>query len=479
MTRQPMNRRRFLQNSAVASVGLAAGTAARARAAQGTPANDKVILGCIGIGGRGQYLVDAFSRRAAKQKDCEIAYVCDVRKVNLSAAAAIVKKNQGKEPKAVDDFRKILDDKGVDALIIATPDHWHSLPVVWGAQAGKHSYVEKPASHSIWEGRKMVEASRKYKKVVQLGTQTRSSEYMRKCIDYIQAGKLGKIHLVKVYNFLPKRTDLKAVPDCEAPKGFDYEKWLGPAPMRPYNPQRVGSWNWWWDYSGGDIINDGVHQMDLANWVIGHQSPTGVYCQGGKLAVNDPMDAPDTQVVTYEFPKMLMTFENALWTPYMNKVDFRLRDGDYFPDWPFNSTRVEVYGTKEMMMLARHGGGWQAFKNGAKDATVIKRDGTGKEWKETYKVSAAVESGFAHGVQGNPWHQDNFIKCIRTGERPNADIEWGHLSTVLCHLGNIAYRVGCKRLFWDGKKEVFTNCDEANALIKRTYREPWVIRDEV
>jgi len=478
MPSQPINRRRFLRNSALVSVGLTVGNRSAARAAQGTSANDRILIGCMGLGGRGQYLAESFARRAVKQKDCEVVYVCDVREGNLRAGVNLVKKHQGKEPKAVDDFRRMLDDKDVDALVIATPDHWHALPVVWGAQAGKHSYVEKPASHSIWEGRKMVEAARKYNKVVQLGTQTRSSEYMLKCIDYIQAGKMGSIHLVKVYNMMPKRSNAKPVPDGDPPKGFDYEKWLGPAPMRPYNAQRVGNWNWWWDYSGGDIINDGVHQMDLANWVIGHQSPTAVYCSGGKLAVDDPLEAPDTQTVVYDFPKMTMTFELAMWTPYMNKIDMRLRDGDYFCDWSFNATRVEIYGTKEMMMLARHGGGWQAFKNGQKDATVIKRD-KDKEWKETHKVSAAIESGFCHGLQGNPWHQDNFLKCIRSGQRPNADIEWGHLSTVLCHLGNISYRVGCQKLLWDGQKETFTNSEEANKLIKRTYRDPWVIKEEV
>ncbi len=478
MSSESVNRRRFLRDSTLASVGLAAGTRISASAAQGKSAHNKVILGCMGIGGRGAYLTEAFAKRAAKQKDCEVAYVCDVRDERLRAAVQMVKKHQGNEPKGVTDFRRILDDKNVDALVIGTPDHWHALPVVWGAQAGKHAYVEKPASHSIWEGRKMVEAARKYKKVVQLGTQTRSSEYMFKCIDYIKSGKMGTIHLVKVYNMMQKRSNMKPVPDSEPPKGFDYEKWLGPAPMRPYNAQRVGTWNWWWDYSGGDIINDGVHQMDLANWVIGHQSPISVFCQGGKLAVDDPLEAPDTQTVVYEFPKMTMTFELAMWTPYLNKIDMRLRDGDFFCEWPFNATRVEVYGTKEMMMIARHGGGWQAFKNGEKEGTVVKHD-KDREWKETHKVAAAVESGFCHGLQGNPWHQDNFIKCIRSGERPNGDIEAGHLSTVLCQLGNISYRVGCQKLLWDGKAERFTNSDEANALIKRTYRDPWVIKDEV
>ena len=475
MASDAMNRRHFLQNSAAATVGLAAGT----NLARAASPNERVIIGCMGLGGRGSYLATKFAQRAAKVKDCHVAYVCDLKPGKLQAGAANVAKAQGTAPKAVADFRKILDDKDVDALVIGTPDHWHALPVVWGAQAGKHSYVEKPASHSIWEGRKMVEASRKYKKAVQLGTQSRSCEYMRKCIEYIRSGELGTIHLVKVFNMIQKRSPFKMSPDSEPPKGFDYETWLGPAPMRPFNKDRVYRWNWWWDYSGGDIINDGVHQMDLANWVIDSASPKAVYCAGGKFAVDDPLEAPDTQTVVYEFDKMTMTFELAMWTPYIQKTDFRVRDGDHFPDWPSNSTRVEIYGTKGQIQLGRHGGGWQAFKLGSKDATVIKRDKSGKEKKEVHKIKAAVEAAHAHGVQGNTWHQDNWIKCIRSGELPNADILNGHLSTTLCNLGNISLRVGSKRLLWDGKAERFTNCDEANKLVKRTYREPWVIRDKV
>jgi len=459
MASEPMNRRDFLQSSALATMGLTAGTSA-AKAAGRKSANEKIILGCIGLGGRGSYLAGKFAARRLKVKDCEVAYVCDARQSKRDAAAKSVEKAQGKKPQAVSDFRKILDDKNVDAIINATPDHWHALPVVWGCQAGKHAFVEKPASHSIWEGRKMVEASRKYNKVVQLGTQSRSCEYMRKCIEFIKGGGLGSIHVIKVYNMIKKRSSFKAAKDCDPPKDINWDLWVGPAPMRQYNPDRL-RWNWWWDYSGGDIINDGVHQMDLANWVIGSVSPKAVYCAGGKFAVDDPLDAPDTQTVVYEFDKMTMTFELAMWTPYQHKTDWAIRDKEIFPEWRFNSTRVEIYGTKGQMYLGRHGGGWQAFGMDPKNA------------------KQNVETGHAHGVQGNVWHQDNFLKCIRSGERPNSDILDGHLSTTLCNLGNISLRVGCKKLLWDGKAERFTNSDDANKLVKRTYRDPWVIKEQV
>ncbi len=474
MSTGSMNRRVFLGSSAATAAGVAS-AATMAKKARAASANEKVVIGCMGIGGRGSYLTRKFAERSRKVGDCEVAYVCDVKADKLARGAKAVQAAQRKPAKAVKDFREILDDKDVDALVIATPDHWHALPVVWGAEAGKHSYVEKPASHSIWEGRQMVNASRKYKKVVQLGTQTRSCEYMRKCIDYIQSGAMGEVHMIKVYNMAKKRSSFQAHPDSDPPKGFDYEKWLGPAPMVPYNVDRVGRWNWWWDYSGGDIINDGVHQMDLANWLVASRSPSSVYCLGGEYACEDPLQAPDTQTVIYEFPKLTMTFELAMWTPTIHKTDMRVRDGDHFPEWRFNATRIEVYGTKEMMYIGRHGGGWQSFKPGTVESTVVKRR-DGETVTEKHKVRGSVESSHFHGVQGNVWHQDNFIKCIQQGKWPNADIADGHKSTVLCHLGNISLRVGCKKLLWDGEAEQFTNSDEANALVKRTYREPWVIK---
>jgi predicted dehydrogenase len=330
------------------------------------------------------------------------------------------------------------------------------LPTVWACQAGKDVYVEKPASHSLWEGRKMVEAARKYKRVVQLGTQTRSGEYTHKAVEFLRAGRIGDVHLVRVFN-MKNRPPVEPKDDCPVPDGVDYEKWLGPAPLRPFNPNHFHyTWHWYWDYSGGDIINDGVHQIDAARMLIGRTSPRAVTATGGKLALKDAQETPDTQIVAWEFDDdLIMTFELTLWTPHMQKTPWDYRDTDGFPDWPFNATQIEVHGTKGMMRFGRHGGGWQAWNP----------DGE--------------EIGNAPGRHPHTAHIDNFFDCVRSRRRPNADIEEGHLSTVLCHLGNIAYRTGGGRLQFDGKTERFVDNRQADRLLKRTYRHPWIVPDEV
>ncbi len=458
------NRRQFLHQAAATAATVAAGTSAVASSPQertissaaGAPAassNNKIVIGMMGTGGRGKWLLH---EELTKRPNVEIAYLCDVDEARLNEAAALVEKATGKRPKTVSDFQRILDDKSVDALFNVTPDHWHALGTIRACQAGKDVYVEKPASHNVWEGRKMVEAARKYDRVVQLGTQTRSGPYTHQAVEFLRAGKIGEIHLVRVFN-MKNRPPVKPKPDGPAPKGVEYEKWLGPAPLRPFNANRFhGSWHWFWDYSGGDIINDAVHQIDAARLLIGRAYPEAVSCAGGKLAMKDAQETPDTQIVTWEFgDDLLMTFELTLWTPHMHKTPWDFRDTDGFPNWRFNATKIEVHGTKGMMLFSRHGGGWQAWN---------------PDWKEIAN---------APGRHPHPPHIDNFFECIKTRQRPNADIEEGHLSTVLCHLGNISYRVGGRKLRFDGQAERFVGDDEANRLLKRTYREPWVVPDGV
>ena len=445
-----MNRRRFLKDSVGATMSMAALSAAPSAPRKKVSPNEKVIVGVMGLGGRGSYL----SRQFARRSDCEVAYLCDARSDILESRAKPIFQASDKAPKLVSDFRKILDDPNVDAIIIATPDHWHAPATILACQAGKDVYVEKPASHSIWEGRKAVEAARKYERVVQLGTQNRSAAYVQHAIDYLRSGKLGDVHLVRVLN-MNGRSPIAKSADSQPPKGFDYDMWVGPAPMRPYNAGRVGRWNWFWDYSGGDIINDAVHQMDMARWVIGQRHPKAVAATGHILSFKDPGETPDTQIVTYDFDGLTLLFELALWNPCMKKVAPEERNKDQFPNWPFYAMKIEIYGTKGIMYLGRHSGGWQVF---------------GPDWEG---------KPFEYGREANEEHQTNFIECIRTRKRPNADIEEGHLSTLLCHLGNISYRVGNRRLVFDGATETFVNDDEANRLVKRTYRAPWGIREKI
>jgi len=452
-----MNRRRFLKNSVGAAIGtVAVGAATMKKATAGAPAprtmspNEKVIVGVMGLGGRGTYL----SRQFARTPDVEVAYLCDANSNILQDRVKAVEQAQGKAPRIVSDFRRILEDRDVHALVVATPDHWHAPATILACQAGKDVYVEKPASHSIWEGRKAVEAARKYQRIVQLGTQNRSAAYVQHAIDYLRSGGLGSIHLVRVIN-MNARSPIAAKPDSDPPKGFDYDMWLGAAPMRPYNAGRVGRWNWFWDYSGGDIINDAVHQMDMARWVVGRPYPKAVTATGHIHHFKDPGETPDTQIVTYEYDGLTLLFELALWNPCMKKVAPEERNKDQFPNWPFYAMKIEIYGTKGIMYLGRHSGGWQVF---------------GPDW---------AGKPFEYGREAPVEHIQNFVDCVRSRKRPNADIEEGHLSTLLCHLGNISHRVGNRRLVFDGETERFVGDDEANKLVKRTYREPYVVPENV
>jgi predicted dehydrogenase len=426
------------------------GAAAIRRSRRSVAANDKVILGAIGLGGRGSGLV----RRFATRPDIEFAYLCDLDPRRGTNVPDTLGDAQERPARRVADYQQVLDDPDVDAVIIATPDHWHGPLTVYACQAGKDVYVEKPPSHNVWEGRKMVEAARRYDRVVQVGTQNRSAPYVRKALEYIRGGALGTIHLCKVFN-LKSGGPYSEPPDSDPPPGVDYDRWLGPAPMRPFNEGHFHrGWKKYWAYSGGDAADDGVHQLDIARWLIGRDYPTAISATGGNLAFDDDREVPDTQVVAYDFDDLVMTFELTQWAPYMKKTLGRIRETDEFPYWPQNSTRIELYGTKNLMIMGRHGGGWQAFTG---EGEVVARE---------------------YGHNPNDAHQENFINCIRSRELPNADIEKGHRSACLVHLGNIAYRIG-RRLTFDAAKEAFVGDLPANRLLKRTYRKPYVIPERV
>ncbi|HOB75477.1 MAG TPA: Gfo/Idh/MocA family oxidoreductase [Phycisphaerae bacterium] len=452
MRRNRTSRRRFLSQSAATAVGVMAATGLRSTPARAAGANGKFVMGMMGMGIRGPWLL---REELCKWPEVEVAYLADVDQGRLEAAGKMVESMTGRRPKLVTDYRRMLDDKSVDVIFNCTPDHWHALATIMACQAGKDVYVEKPASHTPWEGRKMVEAARKYKRVVQLGTQTRSGEYTKAAVEYLRSGKLGHVHLVKVYN-LKQRENIGRKPMMPKPDNVDYDMWLGPAPMREFDPNRFHySWNWYWDYSGGDIINDGVHQIDAARYLIGKKYPKSVYATGGQFFFKNDHECPDTQVVTWDYDDMTLVFEMGLWSPYMKKMPWELRDTDDYPNWPFDGMRIEVYGEKGLMYFERHGGGWQVFDT-------------------SEKVIAQKNDRHPHVP-----HMKNFFKCVQTREKPNADIEEGHLSTLLCQIGNISYRLGGRKLVLDGEKERFVGDDEANAMLKRTYREPWVVPEEV
>jgi predicted dehydrogenase len=446
-----VNRRDFLKGSvsvATAFTVLPAG--------KGASAANKVVLGIMGVGGRGRALLTSLVKRS----DVKIKYICDADTRCYGPAAEIVIEGHGYKPEFVQDFRKMLDDPEVNAIIIATSDRWHALATIMACQAGKDVYVEKPLSLSIWDGRKMVEAARKYNRIVQVGAQSRSAPYTEKAAEYIRSGKLGDVHLARV--FLMQESGPIQVADVQpVPEGLDYDLWCGPSPMLPYRP---GRWFWrLWDFYVGYIMADMIHQVDLARYLIGRDYPKTVCSAGGVYHFDDGREQPDTHFATFDFDKLTLLFEASLWSPYMHRIVL-LKDQSKFPDWPFCATKVEICGTRGIMCFGRHGGGWQVFEG---DARV-------RQSKSVVSEPAKLKFGSIIDV-----HFEDFLSCIRTRNKPKADVEEVHRSMALCHLANISYRVGNRSLKYDGAAEKFINDADADKYLKASYRKPWIVPEKV
>ncbi len=456
-----INRRRFLAESIRGATGMSLGMTTLSMASGGVVgANNKVVLALIGAGRQGHKVI---TRMTKNNKNVETKYVCEVDSRRGAGVIQELEQIQGYAPKRVVDMREVFDDKDVDGVVIATPEHWHALATIWACQAGKDVFVEKDISLAIWEGRKMVEAARKYKRIIQCGTQNRSAPYGYTAREYIKSGKLGKVILVKVYNLLHGAGGWKVPPDSPVPPELNWNLWLGPAPKRPYNKYIHKRWAKCWTYGTGEIGHSASHQLDFARLVIGDPPhPKSVYCAGGRLAYDDKRDTPDLQAITYDYGDFVMTMDLTDYTPYFCKSAPDIRFGDKFPDWLRNATRVEVYGTKGIMYVGRMGGGWQVFE----------RKGKG----ETTKAEVIAQE---HGRYPSDLHEANFIDCIRSRKMSNGDVEQGHYSDTLGHLANVAYRVGNKQLLFDGKTERFLNSDDANKLLKPTYRKPFYIPEQV
>lgn len=421
-------------------------------------ANDRIVLALIGCGGRGLGCIINCCRI---NENVVIKTVCDVNRTKLGKAVSAVEKELGYAPAQVEDMQTIFDDKDVDAVWIATPEHWHMLATVLACRAGKDVYVEKDPSINIWEGRKMVEAADKYKRIVQVGFQNRSAPYAFSARKYIADGKLGKIVTVKCYNMLGGSRWSEA-PETPVPAWLDWDKWLGPAPMRGFSPSIVdengrGDWLSYWAYSGGGLADDASHVMDLARFVIGDPGhPRSVYGWGGNNVFGGTRETPEYQSIVYDFETFTLSCDNACATNYMTKTPGDVRmDPSKFPTWRNNATRTEIYGTKGLMYLGRHGGGWQVL---GPDNEIVAQEG---------------------GIHPDREHQINFIECLRSRKRPNGDAEECHRSAVLVHLGNTAYRVGNRQLLFDPATEKFTNSDEANVIARGTYRKGYEIPENV
>ena len=356
-----LSRRHFLAGSAV-SVAAVSTRASNDRATAASAPSQRVVLALIGAGGRGSNHSAGMSRLPG----VEFKYVCDIWKDRGDGIMKDLTRVQKRAPQRISDMRVALEDREVDAVVIATPEHWHALATVMACQAGKDVYVEKNPCNAIWEGRKMIEAARKYGRIVQVGFQNRSGPYAASARDYIASGKLGRIVHVKVYNMLDG-SRWEPVPDGPAPAGLDWDAWLGPAPKVPYNAGRHMNWHPWWDYKGGTLADDASHQIDLTRMVLGDPGhPRSILCTGGNYAFQSKREVPEFQCITYDYGDFSMTCESGNATPYLRKFSSEVRYGDQWPHWATSATRVEIYGTKAMMYLGRHGCGWQVVVEGGR-----------------------------------------------------------------------------------------------------------------
>jgi predicted dehydrogenase len=417
-----LDRRRFLQASAALPALTAAGAADRP--------TEKIVLGVLGVNGRGAGLLRAFSGFP----DVEIAYVCDPDERVVPRALKGLSDRHRRTPRVVQDLRKVLEDRDVTGVVVATPDHWHALATVWACQAGKHVYVEKPISHNLVEGRRMVEAARKYRRVVQVGTQRRSMAHYASALEVVRSGKLGKVPFARTWIAGNRKTIGKKA-DAAVPPGVDYDLWLGPAPKRPFNPNRFHyNWHWNWDYGTGELGNNGIHMLDVTRWLLGLEAPVRMTSAGGKFYYDDDQQTPDTMVAAFDFAGTTVLWEHRIWS----------RTG--LAGEPFG---VMLYGEKGTLVFDRKG------------------------WHVEDGITASDR-----GAEAERPHLRNFLDCVRSGKRPNADIEEGHKSTRLCHLGNIAYRLG-RALRFDAANETLVGDAEANGLLGRSYRKPFVVPEKV
>jgi predicted dehydrogenase len=468
------SRREFLAESL-----LAAGAISLPAAAQDGPKaspSERLSVGVIGVHGQGSVHV----KKWAALKDVEVAAICDPDEKVIAAPMKTIEDKGGRKPEYYRDIRKLLENKSLDAVSIATPNHWHVLASLWAVQAGKDVYVEKPLSHNIWEGRKLVEASRKYDRMVQMGNYPRSSPHLRSGIEFVRSGKMGKARLGRCI-WYSKRPSIGKKQDAPVPPGVDYDLWLGPAPERPFNPNRFHyNWHWNWDYGGGEIANNGIYLLDTARWGLGKAGhPARVLSLGGRFGEEDDGQTPNTQLALYDYGdvRILMEIRGLPTDKFRNITTGTLIECE---------KGVLVASTKETAAYTPEG-------------ELIER------------------------FTGEGDHFRNFVDAVKSRKREalNSEVLDGHLSTSLCHLANISYRLGEKRetvradafgssdeandayrryldhlkdndielpktptcfgkaLNFDPGTETFTGDAAANALVGRVYRKPYVVPDQV
>lgn len=478
-----ITRRSFIKHTSIAAAAL--GLSARSWS-QVAGANNDIRIAVIGLKGRGQSHLDEFN----KMSGVRITALCDVDKDVLDAEVAKFKK-KNREVEGFTDIRKLLESRNIDTIAIATPNHWHALGAIWGIQAGKDVYVEKPVSHNVFEGRKIVEAARKYKKIVQTGTQARSSTAIQEAVEWVNQGNLGKIKIARGLCYKPRPSIGKVSSAQNIPSAIDYDLWCGPAPMEPLHRAKLHyDWHWHWATGNGDLGNQGIHQMDVARWFLGEKelSPR-VFSVGGRLGYEDDGETPNTLMVFHDYKKAPLIFE--------------VRG---LPE-KFGAKEMDKYKDTSVGVVIECEGGDVIISSSYGKATAFGKD------------SSEIKT-----FEGNTNHFENFIKAVRSRKESdlNADILEGHISSALCHTGNISYRVGkiselgkireaikadkgatetfdrmAAHLEANGvdlqktkatlgavlkmnpKSEKFTNNSDANKLLTRDYRKPFVVPEKV
>ncbi|MBT4691974.1 MAG: Gfo/Idh/MocA family oxidoreductase [Planctomycetaceae bacterium] len=443
-----MKRRRLLQHATSATIMASTSSLSTKflqAAAEGP--NSKIRIGMIGTHGRAGFLMRTF----ASQKDVEMVGLADIDTRKHIAAVEVVKSITNHAPYITSDYRHLIDDNSIDAIVVGTPDHWHAIPTIQACKAGKDVYVEKPDGHNMLEGQRMVQAGAKYNRIIQMGTQSRTSSHFQKAMQWISRGELGTVLVAKAWESA-KQSNIGKPVDSQPPAGVDYDMWLGAAPTRPFNVRRFhGNWRWFLDYGSGDLGNDGVHRIDVAKWALDTAGraqgmpplymPNKISALGGKWYFDDLQEWPDTLQATYQFdgsdmtPGRLLSYEMKIWTPYQYNGE---------------TEGVVLYGDKGYMILGNRR--WRAY--------------------DAANNIIAQDSGENDGVS----HIRNFLDCMRSRKKPNADLATvGHPSSVLCHAANVSWRLG-RQVNLDIKTELFIDDVQANTLRSRPeYREPWVL----
>ncbi len=423
-----MERRTFL-------VGIGGALSTRAFGA-----NDKVNVAVIGIGGRGKDHLREYLRLPGAR----VAALCDVDTAQTERGSKMVEDATGTKPKIYQDLRKLYDDKDIDAVSIATPNHWHALATIWACQAGKDVYCEKPASYNIFEGQQMVNVARKYNRIVQIGMQSRSQGYKMRAVQLVHDGAVGKLYMAKGICY-KKRPSIGHTPEEPVPAGLDWDIFLGPAPMRPFTKNRFHyNWHWFWDTGNGDIGNQGIHEMDVARWGMNRTVPKGVVSTGGKFVYDDDQETPNTQIATFDYGDAELVFE-VRGMPTGSESDIRFSGA--------NAVGTVFFGDKGYMTIDDKG--FRTFLG------------------DKHEPGPAGEAG--KGDTGP--HMQNFLQAVKSRRYQDlhGDVAEGVTSVYLVHMANISYRLG-RKLTVDPDTLTFKNDAEANAMKTRPeYRKPYVV----